>query len=90
VWAFAPELVVYVAGADPYVDDQLGGLALTIGGLERRDRRVLEGCAARRIPVVVTLAGGYARRVEDTVAIHTATCRIALAIAGLKAAGVTA
>jgi acetoin utilization deacetylase AcuC-like enzyme len=90
VWAFAPELVVYVAGADPYVDDQLGGLALTLGGLERRDRRVLEGCAARRIPVVTTLAGGYARRVEDTVAIHTATCRIALAIAGLRAAGVTA
>ena len=57
VWAFAPELVVYAAGADPYVDDQLGGLALTLDGLERRDRRVLEGCASRRIPVVVTLGG---------------------------------
>ena len=90
VWAFAPQLVVYAAGADPYLDDQLGGLALTLGGLERRDRRVLEGCAARHIPVVVALAGGYARRLEDTVAIHTATCRIALAIAGIKPAGVTA
>ncbi|MGH7742001.1 MAG: histone deacetylase family protein, partial [Candidatus Eiseniibacteriota bacterium] len=48
VWAFAPEIVFYAAGADPYVDDQLGGLALTLGGLEQRDRRVLEGCAARR------------------------------------------
>lgn len=90
VWAFAPEIAIYVAGADPYVDDQLGGLALTLGGLERRDRRVLEGCAERHIPVVVTLAGGYARRVEDTVAIHTATCRIALTIAGLKPASVPA
>ena len=84
VWAFSPQLVMFVAGADPYVDDQLGGLALTFGGLEKRDRRVLEGCAERGIPVVVTLAGGYARRLEDTVAIHTSTCRIALGIAGLE------
>jgi acetoin utilization deacetylase AcuC-like enzyme len=90
VWAFAPEIVLYAAGADPYLDDQLGGLALTLGGLERRDRRVLEGCAERRIPAVVTLAGGYARRLEDTIAIHTATCRIALAIAGLKPTAVSA
>jgi len=90
VWAFAPELVLFAAGADPFVDDQLGGLSLTLGGLERRDRRVLEGCAQRRIPVVVTLAGGYARRLEDTVAIHTVTCRIALAIAGVKPVRVTA
>ena len=60
-------------------DDQLGGLALTIAGLEARDRLVLEGCAARGIPVVLTLGGGYARRVEDTVRIHLASCRIALA-----------
>jgi acetoin utilization deacetylase AcuC-like enzyme len=90
VWTFAPELVLYAAGADPYVDDQLGGLALTFSGLERRDRRVLEGCASRRIPVAVTFAGGYARRLEDTVAIHSVTSRMALGIAGVKPAGVTA
>jgi len=82
VWRHAPELVIYVAGADPYLDDQLGGLALTFDGLERRDRRVLEGCAERGIPVVVTLAGGYARRLEDTVRIQAQTCRLALRIAG--------
>ncbi len=77
VWEFAPGLVLYQAGADPYADDVLGGLGLSLDGLQRRDRMVIEGCAARDIPVVVTLGGGYARRVEDTVAIHAATCRIA-------------
>jgi acetoin utilization deacetylase AcuC-like enzyme len=78
VWAFAPEIVLYQAGADPYREDQLGGLALTIEGLEERDRRVLDGCARRDIPAVVTLGGGYARRVEDTVEIHRRTCLLAL------------
>lgn len=90
VWAWGPELVLYAAGADAYVDDQLGGLALTFAGLKRRDRRVIEGCASRHIPVTVALAGGYARQLEDTVAIQTATCRMALTVAGLKPAGVTA
>ncbi len=84
VWQFEPELVLFVAGADPYVDDQLGGLALTFDGLEGRDRHVLEGSRSRGIPVVVTFGGGYARRLEDTVHIHTQTCRIALTIAGVK------
>jgi len=78
VWAARPELVLYQAGADPYRDDQLGGLSLTVDGLEARDRRVLDGCAQRGIPSVVTLGGGYARRVEDTVEIHTRTARIAI------------
>lgn len=78
VWASAPDLLLYQAGADPYRDDQLGGLALTLEGLERRDRMVLEGCAARGIPAAATFGGGYARRIEDTVAIHAATCRIVL------------
>ncbi len=78
VWASAPELVLYQAGADPYAHDQLGGLALTVGGLEERDRRVLAGCASRGIPAVVTLGGGYARHVDDTVEIHTRTARLAL------------
>jgi acetoin utilization deacetylase AcuC-like enzyme len=77
VWAFEPELVLYQAGADPYREDVLGGLALSQAGLEERDRLVLEG-AASAASSVVTLGGGYARRVEDTVAIHFQTCRVAL------------
>ncbi len=86
VWAFDPEVLLFQAGADPYRDDQLGGLGLTFAGLERRDRAVLEGCAARAIPAVVTLGGGYARRLEDTVQIHVETCRIALRLARARAA----
>jgi acetoin utilization deacetylase AcuC-like enzyme len=78
VWAHRPDIVVYQAGADPYQDDQLGALRLTFAGLEERDRLVLEGCAMRGIPVVVTLGGGYARHVADTVRIHAQTCRLAL------------
>jgi acetoin utilization deacetylase AcuC-like enzyme len=74
---FQPDLIVYVAGADPYQDDQLGGLRVTLEGLERRDRLVFEKARAKQIPVAVTLAGGYARRVEDTVRIHTNTIRVA-------------
>jgi acetoin utilization deacetylase AcuC-like enzyme len=70
---FTPDLLCYVAGADPYREDQLGGLALTIDGLKRRDRLVFEVANARSIPVMVTYAGGYARRVEDTVTIHCNT-----------------
>ena len=81
VWAGRPQIVLYQAGADPFHDDQLGGLALTITGLEARDRMVLDGCAARGIPVVLTLGGGYAVRVEDTVRIHVASCRATLRLA---------
>ena len=78
VWAFAPELVLYQAGADPYHDDQLGGLSLSLAGLEARDRAVIDGCVARGIPIATTLGGGYARKLEDTVRIHTTTSRLAL------------
>jgi acetoin utilization deacetylase AcuC-like enzyme len=81
VWAAGPELVVYLAGADAYREDQLGGLKLTLAGLEARDHLVLDGCARRGLPVAVTLGGGYARRLEDTIQIHLATCRLALALA---------
>jgi len=74
---FEPQLMIYVAGADPYREDQLGGLKLTLEGLEKRDRLVFEKARSRRIPVAVTFAGGYARKVEDTVTIHTNTIRIA-------------
>jgi acetoin utilization deacetylase AcuC-like enzyme len=70
---FEPELICYIAGADPYREDQLGGLALTLEGLKRRDELVFRVARARNIPVMVTYAGGYARRVEDTVTIHCNT-----------------
>lgn len=70
---FDPQLICYVAGADPYKGDQLGGLALTIDGLMTRDARVFRAARSRGVPVMVTCAGGYARRVEDTVTIHCNT-----------------
>ena len=70
---FEPDLICYVAGADPYREDQLGGLSLTIEGLRRRDELVFRVARARNIPVMVTYAGGYARNVEDTVTIHSNT-----------------
>jgi acetoin utilization deacetylase AcuC-like enzyme len=73
VMASAPQCLVYLAGADPYEQDQLGGLRLTRDGLRRRDRMVIETARRADVPLVVLLAGGYARRVEDTVAIHVAT-----------------
>jgi acetoin utilization deacetylase AcuC-like enzyme len=81
VWESAPDFVVYQAGADTFREDQLGGLGLTFEGLEARDRMVLGGCARRGVPVAVTLGGGYARRLDDTVRIHLSTCRQALALA---------
>jgi len=68
-----PDLIFYIGGADPYREDQLGGLALTIEGLQKRDRLVFEHARRRGIPVASTLAGGYARRVADTVRIHVNT-----------------
>lgn len=70
---FHPQLIFYVAGADPYREDQLGGLALTMEGLRRRDDLVFHHARRHRVPVAVTLAGGYARRVSDTVRIHVNT-----------------
>ena len=78
VAAFDPQCVFYLGGADPYEDDQLGGLRLTKAGLRRRDRMVVDAVRAIGAPLVVTLAGGYARHVEDTVAIHAATIEEAL------------
>jgi len=75
--SFRPELVMYVAGADPYREDQLGGLALTIEGLKARDRVVFETAREIGAGVGVTLAGGYAAKVEDTVTIHSNTAKAA-------------
>jgi acetoin utilization deacetylase AcuC-like enzyme len=68
-----PDLIFYVGGADPFREDQLGGLALTLEGLQQRDKLVFEHARRRGIPVASTLAGGYARRVADTVQIHVNT-----------------
>ena len=70
---FDPELICYIAGADPYREDQLGGLALTMEGLKKRDELVFRAAKARGIPAMVTFAGGYARIVDDTVSIHCNT-----------------
>jgi acetoin utilization deacetylase AcuC-like enzyme len=73
VFRSRPQILFYLAGADPYEDDQLGGLRLTKDGLRQRDRIVVEAARAACVPVVVTLAGGYARHPEDTIDIHVAT-----------------
>ncbi len=70
---FKPQLIIYLAGADPYKDDQIGGLSLTIEGLKKRDEFVYSQALNRGISLSVVLAGGYARRFEDTVKIHSAS-----------------
>jgi acetoin utilization deacetylase AcuC-like enzyme len=70
---FNPGLIFYIGGADPYREDQLGGLALTLDGLSRRDAMVFDYAREHRVPIAITLAGGYARRVSDTVRIHVNT-----------------
>jgi acetoin utilization deacetylase AcuC-like enzyme len=87
---FRPDIVFYVGGADPFCEDQLGGLSLTKKGLSERDRKVFQEARRRGIPVATTLAGGYARCVEDTVRIHVNTILaardVALAVASANAA----
>ena len=78
---FQPEMVFYIGGADPYREDQLGGLDISMGGLKARDAGVFEEARRRKIPVVTTLAGGYARRIADTVEIHLNTIRAAKEVA---------
>ncbi len=74
------DLAIFLAGADPFEDDKLGRLCVTKEGLAERDRMVLEGCRERDIPVTVTMAGGYAKKVEDTVDIHFQTIKRAAAL----------
>lgn len=84
---FSPQIVFYVGGADPYREDQLGGLALTMEGLARRDALVFDYARRHRAPLVITLAGGYARNVADTVGIHINTILAARQAAQGRAAG---
>ncbi len=81
-----PDLAFYLAGADPYEQDQLGGLGLTLGGLRRRDELVMELLTQARVPAAVTLAGGYAYNQDDTLEIHCNTVRVAVAAGRRRAA----
>lgn len=76
VFAHKPDIVFYLAGADPFAGDKLGRLALTIPGLRRRDEIVIQACLSRNVPVVTTMSGGYGTRIEDTVEIHCNTIRV--------------
>ena len=80
--AARPDLVVYLAGADPHEGDRLGRMKLTFDGLARRDAFVLESCREVGIPVAIAIAGGYGREIRDTVRIHTTTARIAAGFFG--------
>jgi len=79
---FQPELILYVAGADPYREDQLGGLCLSFGGLEERDRLVIRTAREHGVPVAIVLAGGYAESSEDTITIHANTAKVAAEVLG--------
>lgn len=74
---FAPELLIFLAGADPYEGDRLGRLRLSMAGLAARDTMVMEAARARDLPVAIAMAGGYGRVIEETVAVHLQTIRIA-------------
>lgn len=76
---FKPGLVMYLAGADPFEGDRLGRLKLTMQGMQARDQRVFDWCGARKLPVVVLMAGGYGVRIEETVAVQLNTYRVAQA-----------
>lgn len=70
-----PDLIFYLGGADPYENDKLGRLNLTIEGLKKRDKLVLEFAKSEQIPIVTTMSGGYAKDIKDTVEIHCNTIR---------------
>jgi acetoin utilization deacetylase AcuC-like enzyme len=80
VFAHAPDIIFYLGGADPYVKDKLGRLALTVEGLRERDQLVLSECRARNVAVATTMSGGYATEISDTVEIHCNTIRTARAV----------
>lgn len=74
---FVPQLIIYLAGADPHEGDRLGRLKLTMAGLAARDRMVFDQARERRIPVAIAMAGGYGKNIQDTVAVHVQTISIA-------------
>jgi acetoin utilization deacetylase AcuC-like enzyme len=74
---FEPQLIIFLAGADPHEGDRLGRMKLTFDGLARRDKMVLEAAHQRRIPVAIAMAGGYGREIDDTIRVHLQTIAIA-------------
>jgi acetoin utilization deacetylase AcuC-like enzyme len=82
---FRPEMILFQAGADPFEDDQLGDLKLTIAGLAQRDRLIYRWSSERHIPIATTLGGGYAYETMDTVTIHVNSCLVAREIWGAAA-----
>ena len=76
VFAHDPEIVFYLAGADPFAKDKLGRLALSIDGLRERDGYVLRECYKREVPVVTVMSGGYGKDLNDTIEIHCNTIRM--------------
>ena len=79
------DLAIYLAGADPYAGDRLGRLAVTKRGLAERDRFVLNACRSAGLPVAIVMAGGYGKRIEDTVDIHFQTVSIAAELFQVRA-----
>jgi acetoin utilization deacetylase AcuC-like enzyme len=86
VFASDPEIVFYLAGADPFAGDKLGRLALSIDGLRERDFTVLQACYEREIPVVTVMSGGYGKDIDDTIEIHCNTIRTVKQIFEFQAA----
>jgi acetoin utilization deacetylase AcuC-like enzyme len=82
------DIAIYLAGADPHEGDRLGRLALSKAGLAARDRLVFDACRRSGLPVVLTMAGGYGRDVNDTVDIHFATVQLAASYATLTGTSV--
>jgi len=76
VFAHDPEIVFYLAGADPYAGDKLGRLGLSIAGLRERDAYVLRQCYERELPLVTVMSGGYGKDINDTIEIHCNTIRM--------------
>lgn len=74
---FSPQLIIYLAGADPHEGDRLGRLKLTMAGLAARDRLVLQAARERSLPVAIAMAGGYGKQIEETVAVHLQTVSLA-------------
>jgi acetoin utilization deacetylase AcuC-like enzyme len=73
-----PDLAIYLAGADPFITDRFGRLALTKQGLAERDKLVFHHCRKEGIPIAITMAGGYAKKIADTIDIHFQTVKAAL------------
>ena len=75
IFSHEPEIVFYLAGADPYVNDKLGKLSVTLDGLKKRDTLVLRECYKREVPATTVMSGGYGKQIGDTVEIHCNTIR---------------